>query len=220
MRNHLTSVAKWATVAVLLLAAYVASPPFLGYWSQRHVPAVVPVLQAMWSPLELYARHPRWPGSTRYVEYEMWANRGLQNQFASEADVKLNEQTQCIFAGTPLSDVVSYLSAVHDHPMDLLDGIDEDTPLTMNMSGTLRDALDQVAKSTGLAAAPVGKRIVIGPQAEVEVLVADAEAAANSGKWIANLVVLGNVILIVAVIVLFWRWRAARRRAAMKAAAG
>jgi hypothetical protein len=212
-KTSLKRAATWTGVIVLMVAAYVASPPFIAYWSSRHAPAALPVLHTLWAPLDLYARHPHWPGSTQYVEYEMWATRRLQDHFALEIEAKLNEQTQCIFAGTPLSDVVSYLSAVHDHPMDLLDGVDEDVPLTMNMTGTLRDVLDQVSQLTGLAAAPLGKRIVIGPAAEVERLVAEAEAATSSGRWIADLVVLGNLALIVTVIVLLWRRRAARRAA-------
>jgi len=219
-RSRLRRVVLWPAAAVLLLAAYALSPPFLSYWVTRYAPPAMPVLRALWSPLELYARHPAWPGSRAYVEYEMWANRRLQDHFASDADVKLNEMTQIQFNGTPLSDVASYLSALHDHRIELLEGIDGDIPVTMNANGKLRDALDQLVQPLGLAAAPVGTKIVIGPPAEVERLVVEADAAASSGRWIADLVVLANLVLIVAVIVLLLRRRSARQRVAFAASSG
>jgi len=211
---------RWSAVTFALLTAYIASPPFLAYWSQRHVPALVPVLRALWSPLELYARHPRWPGSTMYVGYEQWAYEQLQYGLEPEADKLLDVSSQLDFRDVPLNLVAEYVSQIHDHPIELTPDTDGEVLVTINSTAPLRDHLEQMTKSHGLVYAVIGKRVVIGPPAIVESMIGAADATAHPHRRRNNVIVVVGFLFLIAAIVLILRRHSGRRRAIIAAAAG
>jgi hypothetical protein len=206
----------WSGVTLGLLVLYLASCPFVMFWSERYLPAATfPVVRAGYAPLEAYCRE-EWPGSGFYGQYAGRCLRALNEHARGDASAALEEQTSVQFVQTPLRDVISYVSELHNFHIELLDGVDGDVEVTANSKATVREVLDEMLHPLGLAVAPVGRNLVIGSPEVVQGLVAEA-AAAEAGKLRGNLIVLGVLVLLVTVIVLLWRRRVARRRDATRA---
>lgn len=217
--NRLKRCLFWSGVALGLLVLYVASWPFVSFWSERHLRAALPVVRAVYAPLEVYFRN-EWPGTRMYGRYTSSCIRTLNEHARGDVNARLDDQTSIQFAGTPLRDVVSYVSEVHGFYIEVLEDVDGDVEITVTSNATLRDALDELLQPLGLAAAPVGRKLVIGPPETVQRLAAEAEAAANASKLRGNLMVLGGLALFVGLIVLIVRRRSARRRNNLNIEAG
>jgi hypothetical protein len=217
--NRLKRCLFWTGIALGLLVFYIASWPFVFFWCERNLHAGIPVVRAVYAPLEVYSRN-EWPGSRMYGQYTSWCISTLQEHSRGDASARLNEQINIEFAQTPLRDVISYVSEIQGFQIELLDEVDGDVEVTANSNGTVGELLDQMLHPLGLAAAPVGRKLVIGSPEAVQRLAAEAAAAAQAGKLRGNLIVLGGLVLIVAVIVLVVRRRAGQRRAVINADAG
>jgi hypothetical protein len=201
--------------AVLLLGAYAASAPFVFFWIQHRLPSAIPTLQAVYAPLAVYSRHAEWPGSISYIHYQSWCHRTLQEYTLGPEDAnrKLDELTQIQFSGSPLRDIVNYLSEVHGYPIELDDSADGDTELTANHSAPLQDALAQLLDPHGLVAAPDEGRIVIGTSAAIERIVAQRRAANPLHVWGPLVLGTGGTALVIAAVLLIRRIMMNRRRA-------
>jgi len=220
-RSRLKSAAKWAAVVAVTLSAYVASQVFVSYFCNRHAPALSPVIRALYAPLELYyVRHPTWPGSRSYVQYEEWVYQQLQRLSGEQTDLELYVMSQLEFNDVSLNVVAEYVSKIHEYPIELTPDTDGDVLVTLKATAPLRDHLGQITRPHGLVFGVIENRVVIGPPATVENLVTQADAAAHPHRFRNNVIAIVGLALFIAVIVLLLRRRAARRRAVTNAAAG
>jgi len=199
-------------VVLGLLVFYVASWPFVSFWCERNLRAALPVVRAVYAPLAVYCREEL-PGSRRYSLYSAQTINELKGHVRGDASGRLHYQTKFQFVGTPLRDVVSCVSELHDIHIELLDDVDDDVEVTANVIAPLGEALDGMLQPLDLAAVPIGRKLVIGRPEAVQQLAAETAA----GRMRANRIVL---VLVVAVTVLLVRRRAVRRRAVIDADEG
>jgi hypothetical protein len=181
----LNRIAKWTAAGMLLLAWYFASPPFAFRVAQRHFPAALPALTTIYRPSEYYVTHEELPGSKLYHWYMGRSDRIARNALREAIDphAKLLEPTGLEFTGTPLRDVLSYASEIHEISLDLDASVDGEVKVTINASGIpMQKALEELLKPHGLIAVPDGERIIIStPEAiERKQTTAAAEVAAHA----------------------------------------
>jgi len=217
-RRRLKRAARWTAAAVLLVAAYFASAPIAFFLSARHFQRAVPALVTVYSPTIVYTQNQRWPGCLRYREYCQWIQNKLDEQLAGPYDINVarDTMTQVEFTNCPLHVIAKHLSKSFRCPIDLAPNVDGEIQLTMTLSaqsGPLRDILERLLEPHGLVAALVGKGMVVCKPADVQSLIAEADA--NARKRRSSLIVLGSLGLIVAFAVLLLRRSGFSRRAGM-----
>ena len=78
-RPLLKCVTVWTAAVVLLLATYMAGAPIVFVMAAMHCQPALPFLDAVYTPLRLYAEHPEIPGSQAYNEYGMWCVNQFQD---------------------------------------------------------------------------------------------------------------------------------------------
>jgi hypothetical protein len=109
-----------AAAAVLLLAWYVASPPFVFPVAETFVPKAMPGLRVIYGPVEAYAVNQDLPGSKLYGTYIGRTVPVVKNALNPiNPHATLLEPTQVEFRQTPLRDVLSYMSEIHGVELEL-----------------------------------------------------------------------------------------------------
>jgi hypothetical protein len=215
--KRLTRVTKWATLALLLLALYLASAPLAFYWSNARFPSALPVLFKIYAPTVVYLQNPDWPGSGAYQAYTDWCRREfyLRFEYVPDSERALAEPSQIAFHGTPLRDVAVYLSQIHNCNVDLTQDAKWDSEITREATAPLREHLEQITQPLGLTFAAAGEHIIVGPPATIEQLIAKNDAAARAIKLPGNVIVRGVIacVVVIAALVLHrWRRRGATAR--------
>jgi hypothetical protein len=218
--NRLKRGLFWTGVALGLLMLYVASCPFVIYSCARTFDKALPIVQAVYAPLQTYCMKEL-PGTRAYGRYLSFCIRMLERGERGDVNARLDAPTVLQLLDAPLRDTLSYACSVHDVQFELLDGVDGSVRVDLNSTtGTLRDALESVLHPLGLAAVPLGNKIVVGPAVTVERIAAEARAEESGRKLRGNLIILGGFVLMIGVIVLILRRRASRRRVTVNVSAG
>lgn len=78
-RPLLKRAASWTAALLLLIAGYVLGAPFAILLIARHCPAALPIIDAAFAPLHVYANDTALPGSAVYVSYADWCQRQFQD---------------------------------------------------------------------------------------------------------------------------------------------
>jgi hypothetical protein len=176
-RTLLNRIALWMTGVVLALTVYLATQPFLFYLCGRQFPRAIPALLHVYAPARIYCDQ-EWIGTTQFAEYSYWGFYTLAEYHRGDerSNEILDESSTIQFSGTPLRDVIGYLSEVHAYPIEPGSEVDGDVEITVNLNGPLRNCLQTILESHGLTAWPANKRIVIGTPAAVQRIRADERA--------------------------------------------
>ena len=164
---------------VLLMASYVASPPFAFYFSEHHYPNAVPTLLVVYAPVRKFIQNPDWAGSKSYAEYSQWAYNEIAANLIGDplSNIRLDAPTMVQFASTPVRDVIDYLSELHSYAIELDPDVDGDIEVTISSTAPLRDALSAILEPHDLLAWPAKDRIVIGTSAAVKRIRAEDRAS-------------------------------------------
>ncbi|MFO1096422.1 MAG: hypothetical protein U0992_24415 [Planctomycetaceae bacterium] len=207
----LKRVAAWTAGVLLLLTAYVLGAHLCYSTIGRRIPASAPIVAGLYAPLSVYSRHPDWPGSRLYVRYVIWSDREFANHFILTADPRkvLDEQTDVVFHGTSLHDVITYLREVHSCRIEFDPDVDTEQEITIVQQGTVRDVTQSLLTPLGLAAAADRERILIGTPAALERAAAESRRS-NSILYFT----LAVLVVLTAVTVVWWSRRNHKRPAA------
>lgn len=213
--KRLAHVAKWGTLALLLLALYLASAPLAFAWCSKHFQQAIPVLVKVYGPSSVYLQNPDWPGSGAYRAYTDWCRREfyLRFEYVPDSERALAEPSQVAFHGTPLRDVAEYLTQLHYCNVDLTQDTKWDSEITREATAPLREHLEQITQPLGLTFSAIGEHIVVGPPGTIEQLIAKNNAAAWAIQLPGNVIARSVIACVVAIaaLELHRRWR--RRRA-------
>ena len=212
--KRLTRVARLATLALLLLALYLASAPLAFAWCSKHFQQAIPVLVKVYGPSSVYLQNPDWPGSGTYRAYTDWCRREfyLRFEYVPDSERALAESSQVEFHQTPLRDVAGYLTQIHNCNVDLTQDTDGDAMITREAMAPLREHLEQITQPLGLTFAGIGEHIVVGPPATIERLISESNAAAAAIQLRYSLMGLASLLIGVTVLAALWQ-RSGRRRA-------
>lgn len=172
----------------MLLTAYLASYPCIFFLTVQHWQRAVPALQFFYAPLHGYNRNPQYFGSQTYKDYVAWADTAIAYRVIGDIDSDriLRTKTDIDFTNAPLRDVVSYLSELHAHPLELDPDVDGGIEVTLQSRATLGESLTELLEPHGLVAWPAHNHIAIGTPVAIE-RTKDADRANNPvpiGAWI------------------------------------
>jgi hypothetical protein len=211
--KRLIRVVKWVTLALLLLALYLASAPLAFFWCSKHFQQAIPVLVKVYGPSSVYLTNPDWPGSGTYRAYTDWCRREfyLRFEYVPDSERALAESSQIAFQGTPLRDVAVHLSQLHNCPLQLTQDTKWDSEITRQATATLREHLEQITQPLRLSFAGIGEHIVIGPPASVDRLISESTARTDAITQRYSLMALASLLSGTVLLAVLWR-RSGRRQ--------
>ncbi|MFO1096421.1 MAG: hypothetical protein U0992_24410 [Planctomycetaceae bacterium] len=202
----LKRVAAWNAGVLLLLALYVASVPFVAFWSEAHAPRLRPFLRVLFAPVVVYVQHHNWPGSRAYMRYEAWCDKKLTSYYAKDPLTQKLDRDLCDirFTETSLNQVAGFLSTLHECRVELDPSASPEVVITATAKTTLRDSLKLVLEPHGLAAAPIGERIVIGTPERIQQLTTGLRPGNAMRAWAAGLL---SLLVFLSALLIFRRRR-------------